>query len=203
MKSNKYFIHLQKDPILANLIRKYGKIPLEKKYNYLGSSYFDDLVTSIIGQLISMKASAKIRKRVSDLCENQISSERILKLSLDQLRAAGLSQNKANYLRNLAQAVKDNSLNLETIDKSTNEEIRVLLSKIKGIGNWTIEMFLIFSLHREDVFPYGDVVLRKAVNQLYGNGNNLTKAEIESIAVKWKPYRSYACLYLWQSNEKI
>jgi len=197
----KHLIHLENDPIMATLIEIYGSLKLEKKYNYIGSSYFDDLVTSIIGQLISMKATAKIRERVVALCDNNLSPEKIISLSEDQLRASGLSYNKANYLKNLAKAVNDKLICLKTIDNYSNEAIYSLLSKIKGIGNWTIEMFLIFSLQREDVFSYGDIVLRKSINKLYGDGNNLTKTEIEKIAYNWRPYQSYACLYLWKSNE--
>ena len=115
------------------------------------------------------------------------------------MRQAGCSYNKIRYIKNIAEAVTDKSLDLENITQYDNEEIIRQLTVIKGVGRWTAEMFLIFSLAREDVFSFGDIGLLNAANKLYGNGAVLGKDEVMAITESWAPYRSYGCLYLWKS----
>ena len=195
-----YYGVLSRDPIMASLIERYGELRLEKKYNYTGGSYFDDLATSVIGQLLSMKAAATIKGRVIGLCGG-LTPENVLRFGDDELRAAGLSYGKARCIRNLAAATLDKTLDLDNIRNLDDGAVIDTLSKLKGIGRWTAEMFLIFSLGREDIFSHGDMGLKNAITRLYGNGEALSKQETESIIAEWRPYRSYACLYLWRSLE--
>ena len=125
--------------------------------------------------------------------------DKILNVSDEALRQAGCSGNKARYIKNIAQAVADKSLDLENIKQYDDEEIIRQLTAIKGVGRWTAEMFLIFSLAREDIFAFGDIGLLNAITKLYGNGASLSKGEVVAITEQWAPYRSYASLYLWRS----
>ena len=184
---------LSKDPIMKSLIEKYGELSLTES-----KDYFNDLINAIIGQLLSGKAAATIYKRVVALCDG-VTPEKILAVSDEALRAAGSSYGKIRCMKALAQAVIDKAVDLENIKQYADEEVIKQLTIIKGIGRWTAEMFLIFSLAREDVFSFGNGGLNSAINRLYGNGAALSKAEIKAITDKWQPYRSYASLYLWES----
>jgi len=188
---------LSRDPVMKKLIGEHGKLTLTKSRDY-----FTNLVRSIIGQQLSGKAAATIWERTVALTGDDVSADKILSVSDEALRKAGISSNKIKYIKVLAQAVLDKSLNLASLPKYDDEEIIKRLTAIKGIGRWTAEMFLIFSLAREDVFSFGDGGLNNAVNKLYGNGGVLNKDEIRNIAENWKPYRSIASLYLWQSLDK-
>jgi len=185
---------LSRDSVMKKLVEKYGELTLTES-----GDYFADLASTIIGQQLSGKAAATIWKRVSALTGGGVSARKILSVPDEALRQAGASSNKVRYIKNLAQAVIDKSLNLENIREYDDEEIIRQLTAIKGVGRWTAEMFLIFSLAREDVFSLGDGGLNSAVNKLYGDGAVLGKDEILNIAEKWKPYRSIASLYLWRS----
>lgn len=178
---------------MKSLIEKYGELTLTES-----KDYFNDIISSIIDQLLSGKAAETIYKRVESLCRG-ISPERILAVSDEALRAAGSSYGKIRCMKTLAQAVIDKAVDLENIRQHDDEEVIRQLTVIKGIGRWTAEMFLIFSLAREDIFSFGDGGLNSAINRLYGNGNALSRSEIKTITDKWHPYRSYASLYLWRS----
>jgi DNA-3-methyladenine glycosylase II len=185
---------LCRDLVMKELIKKYGELTLAES-----SDYFTDLVRSIVGQQLSGKAANTIWKRVEALLSGEINADNFLSVPDELMRQAGVSGNKTRYIKNIAQAVMNKSLDLENIRSFDNEEIIRQLTTIKGVGQWTAEMFLIFSLAREDVFSFGDGGLNSAINKLYGSGVVLTKDEIKTISEKWKPYRSIACLYLWQS----
>lgn len=161
---------------------------------------FFSLIESIISQQLSVKAGDAIVQRFLLLFpNNQLSPERILSLPKQSLRNAGISWNKVSYIQNVALAVHDGSLNVAAFDTATDEEVIAELINIKGIGRWTAEMFLIFTLGREDVFSPGDVGLQNAIQKLYGFKNKPTFKQMEKISKKWKPYRSYACMILWKS----
>lgn len=204
----------QLDTQLAVLINKYGDIEIQ-----LADNYFESLASSIVGQQLSNKVADVIWTRLVKFlgsevdgipntvkslsnykqCDGcQITPEAIVAASVENLRSVGLSTNKATYLKNLSQAVIDGSLNLCNIQEISNDEIIMQLIKIKGIGRWTAEMFLIFSLGRQDIFSMGDGGLYNAIRKLYSL-ENPTKAQIQEITQKWSPYRSYASLYLWKS----
>ena len=179
---------------MKELVEKYGELTLTESRDY-----FTDLARTIIGQQLSGKAAATIWKRVVALAGGDLSAYKILSLSDKDLRQAGVSSKKAGYIKKLTQAVIDKSLNFENISEHDNEEVIRQLTTIKGVGKWTAEMFLIFSLARNDVFSLGDGGLNSAINRLYGKGAILGKDEIINIAEKWKPFRSIASLYLRRS----
>ena len=180
------------------LIKMYGELTLTES-----KDFFLNLTRSIVAQQLSGKAADTIWKRVEAILGGEITAGKFLSVPDKDIRQAGVSSNKIKYIKNIAQAVIDKSLDLDNIQNCDNEEIIRQLTAIKGVGRWTAEMFLIFSLAREDVFSFGDGGLNSAINKLYGNKcTPLTKNEILTIADKWQPYRSIASLYLWRSLEK-
>ena len=186
-----------KDPVLNKLVKKYGAPEdLKDRSEFL----YEELVESIIGQQLSGKAADTIFKRFLALYKNSEfpKPEVLLKTDVEKLRSAGMSYSKASYIKNIAQAFKDKQLNVKKLEKMSDEEIKKELTKIKGIGNWTAEMTLIFTLQREDVFSLGDAGLRRAIKNLYKIDK---EKDILKLAEKWKPKRSYACWYLWRSLE--
>lgn len=161
--------------------------------------FFTMLCRSIINQQISNKVGAVILTRFLALFDGKTADpKKLLKLSDEKLRAVGISRSKVVYLKDLAQKVVSQELQLEKLKTLEKEEIIEQMIKVKGIGVWTAEMFMVFSLGREDIFSYGDFALKKAVAKIY-NLENPTKQEIEEITQKWTPYRSYASKILWRS----
>jgi len=188
--------HFKKvDPILYNAIK--DLYLLEK---VASKDYFAKLCSEIINQQLSDKASATIYKRFQKLYPNgEITPEHALKLSHQEIRGTGPSNAKSRFIKGLAQKVVNKEVQLEKLDSMTDEEVIIELTKIKGIGPWTAEMFMMFSLARADVFSHGDLGLRKAIRKLYGFKKEPTRKQIEKITKKWSPYRTYACTILWQS----
>jgi DNA-3-methyladenine glycosylase II len=185
--------------VLDQIHKAYGPIPEKEKLN--PSEYFNELVESIVSQQLSIKAADTIYGRVKALLpKGQVTPENILKTKSEDLRACGLSNAKVSYVKDLAQKVKDKEVDLERLDTLSNEEVIEELTKIKGIGPWTAEMFLMFSLNREDVFSHGDLGLKNALKKIYSL-ENPTKDELEKIVLKWCPYRTWGCRILWKSLE--
>ena len=182
------------DPVLNKLHKKYGPHKFEDRSEKL----YEELVESIIGQQLSGKASDTIFKRFLALYKNGKfpRSEELLKTGDEKLRSAGMSYSKASYIKNIARAFENGDLDIKILRKMNDEEVIKELTKIKGVGNWTAEMILIFTFKREDVFSLGDAGLRRAVKNLYKIEKD---ADILKLAEKWKPKRSYACWYLWRS----
>lgn len=186
-----------KDPILLQLVKKYGNHKLENRSKFL----FEDLVDSIIGQQLSTKAAATILKRFKALFNNKEefpTADQILKKRDLTIRKAGISFSKIKYIKEVAKAYKKGELNYKKLLNMTDEEVIAELTKIKGVGKWTAEMTLIFTLGRPDVFSVGDGGLRRAVKNLYKIEK---ETDILELAEKWKPYRSTASWYLWRSLE--
>ena len=157
----------------------------------------EDLVEAIISQQLSVKAADTIYSRFLKLFKNKFPTpEQILKIDTEKLRAAGMSYSKAAYVKNIAQAFKNKQIEIEKIKQMSDEEVIVELTKIKGVGKWTAEMILIFTLSREDVFSLGDAGLKRAIKNLYGITD---EARILELSETWKPKRSFACWYLWRS----
>jgi len=183
-----------KDPILLKLHKKYGPHKFEDRTEFL----YEELVESIIGQQLSGKAADTIFKRFLALFKNSKfpRPEELLKTDTEKLRSAGMSYSKAQYIKNIAQAFKNGDLDIETLKKMSDEDVKKELTKIKGVGDWTAEMTLIFTLKREDVFSLGDAGLKRAIKNLY---KIETEKEILKLAKTWKPKRSFACWYLWKS----
>ena len=189
--------HLKKsDPVLGKIVDIVGII--EWRFS---NDYFVDLVESIVGQQLSGKAAATIFNRFSNILHNDIKAETILATPDEKLRESGTSWSKISYIKNLARASKEKELAFERFDQMEDEEIITELVKVKGIGQWTAEMFLMFTMGRPDVFSYGDLGLRRAMQRLYELKKEPMKEEAEKIAEKWQPYRTIACRYLWRSLE--
>jgi DNA-3-methyladenine glycosylase II len=161
--------------------------------------FFESLCHAIVNQQLSDKAAMTIYTRLVDLIpDKKVIPENIMKLSDEQMRGAGVSYQKIKYMKDLAQKVIDKTVDLESLPSMSDEDVIQTLTQIKGIGRWTAEMFLMFSLGREDIFSHGDLGLRNAIKKLYGN-DNPTVEEVESIVAKWSPYRSWASRILWRS----
>ncbi len=163
--------------------------------------YFLDLCQIIISQQLSSKAAESIFNRFKKIFSEKITPDIILKTSNKKLKDIGLSKSKINYIKNIAQVIKNKKIDLNKIDSMSDSEIKRDLIQIKGIGPWTVEMFLMFSLGRSDIFSYGDLGLKKAIKKIYGFKKNPSQKIIEKISKKWSPYRTYASLILWKSLE--
>lgn len=187
--------HLKKDHHLSPVIDKFVIPPLLPS-----ADLYQNLLESIVSQQLSVKAADTIFKRFLALFpgENFPKPEEVLKISDDTLRSCGLSRQKASYLKSLSELILSGQLILEDLESLPDEEVILLLTKVKGIGRWTAEMFLIFTLGRPDIFSLGDLGLRTAVSRLYGVDRDNLKA-IEDISLQWQPVRSLASRYLWKS----
>ena len=197
---DKALVHLKKhDPILARLIRDAPLPDFEAHTNY-----YQALVNSIIGQQLSVKAAHAIKQRFADLFDGTFPSpEQIIEKDIESLRTAGLSRQKATYIQDLARHILDGKVDFSTFDNLTNEEIIKELVAVKGIGVWTVHMFLMFCMGREDILPVGDLGVRMGIQKLYNFDHLPLPAEIEQIAAKnnWHPYESIASWYIWRSLE--
>ena len=182
------------DPVIMKIIKLYSGDKMQLKNNA-----FLTLVRSVVGQQISVKAADSVWKKLEELCRESIEPERIKSFSEDELRSAGLSRSKANYIQNIAKSdiLEVNWSNLD------DEEAINLLCKIKGIGRWTAEMFLIFHLARPNILPLGDIGLIKAIELNYNNGEKMSKEELEAYGQKWSPWCTVATWYLWRSLDPI
>ncbi|WP_300599813.1 DNA-3-methyladenine glycosylase 2 family protein [Niabella sp.] len=192
-----YHQHLSKDKVLKKLIKEQGLHSLQLQQNILLR-----LCGSIMGQQLSTKVAAVIRNRFMDLFEGKKpTAQKILALPHDTLRAIGLSNAKAIYIKNVCYFFIEHKLTDAKIHRLSDEAFVNLVTQIKGVGKWTAEMLLMFSLGREDVFSIGDLGLQKAVAELYAityTNKKEFEARILSITERWKPYRTYASLHLWR-----
>jgi DNA-3-methyladenine glycosylase II len=162
--------------------------------------YFEALADAIISQQLSTKAGATIFNRFKDLYPNgRITPEYTLKISDEQVRGVGASWSKVRFIKDLARKVADKDIDLSLLPKMSETEVITTLTRIKGIGPWTAEMFLMFSLGREDVFSYGDLGLKRAIQKLYKFKKEPTQKQMEKIVNRWSPYRTYACRILWRT----
>lgn len=184
-----------KDPILQKLIKKYPAPTFTDRSEFL----FYELIESIISQQLSIKAADTIFGRFKNLFGNKFPTPSlVLAMDDEKLRACGLSFAKVSYVKSVANAFVSDLIDIEKIKKQSDEEVIEELTQIKGVGRWTAEMILIFTLKRPDVFSIGDLGLRNAITNLYGITD---KKEMLALSEKWKPYRSTACWYLWRSLE--
>jgi DNA-3-methyladenine glycosylase II len=166
------------------------------------TNYYQELVDSIISQQLSVKAAHAIEQRFVGLFDGNFpSAEQILSRSIEELRGVGLSRPKAAYIQDLARNILDGTVKFDTLDQLSNDEIVIELTKVKGIGEWTVHMFLMFCMGRLDVLPTGDLGIRNGIQKLYGI-NHLPDAEEITFLAKtngWAPYQSIASWYIWQS----
>ena len=188
--------HFKKyDPIIYELLLR-----IDLPESTPSQAYFDDICDSIISQQLSIKAAATIFKRFKDLFpQGKINPEYTLTIPTETLRQAGLSYAKIKYIQDLAQKVVNKKIHLDKLQHMTNEEIIEELIKVKGIGVWTAEMFLMFTLCRTDVFSCGDLGLQNAIKKAYGLEKKPTKQELLELSAKWSPYRTIASRLLWKS----
>lgn len=163
--------------------------------------YFMSLCREIIGQQLSGKVADVILHRFKSAFTKKTPTPRkVLKVSDQKLRDIGMSWAKVSYVKDLAQKTLKKEVGLHVLDRLDDQEVMVELTKIKGIGPWTAEMFLIFTLRRENVFSHGDLGLRKGIQKLY-RLENPTQEKIEKIIGPWSPYKSYGSIALWHSLE--
>lgn len=186
---------LSKDKYIRPLIEKWGGCtikPLKK------SQYFEDLVNAICSQQLSGKAAETIFGRVKTFLV-KVTPENILSKDAEELRKCGLSYAKIKYIKDLSEKVKRQEVKVERLNKLTDEEIIKELITVKGIGRWTAEMFLMFSLARQDVFPLDDLGINKAMEKI--TKKKMLINQMLNFSEKWKPYRTVASWYLWRSLE--
>jgi DNA-3-methyladenine glycosylase II len=188
--------HLRRsDPVLKKLIAEIGPCTLRPDPNRFGL-----LVRSIISQQISTKAAISIGARLMQaLGRRGLTPRSVLALSAAKLRSVGLSTNKTRFVRDLAQKVHTKEVPLDDLHEKTDEEVIAHLLPVLGIGRWTAEMFLIFSLGRLDVLPVGDFGLQVGVKRHYGFTEPLKNDQIQKLAEPWQPYRTIATWYIWRS----
>jgi DNA-3-methyladenine glycosylase II len=199
--------HLRRiDPVLGRLIDELGPLPATMDGRRPPDLY-GALVRSITGQQLSVKAAAAIwRRLVERFGGHTPTPEEILADDPDEMRVAcGFSRAKVAYLRSLAEHVISGELELDRLHELPDGEVIRELTAVKGIGEWTAHMFLIFTLHRPDVLPTGDLGVRNAAMRAYGLAAPPAPHELAAIAEPWRPHRTRACLYLWRSlgNEPI
>jgi DNA-3-methyladenine glycosylase II len=192
------------DPTMAALIERVGKIDLETRLRRRSeerpADAYGALLRAIVGQQLSTKAARTIYLRVLDLFEGSTPApERLLEASEADLRGAGLSGRKVEYIRDLAAHVLSGELELERLDELSDEEAIEEIVAVRGLGPWTAEMFLLFHLERPDVLSGGDLGIRKAVQIEYGLGEMPAPQRVLEIGEPWRPHRSLASLYLWES----
>lgn len=157
---------------------------------------FKSLCRTIVGQQLAGKAAEAIFKRFENLFGGKVTTEEILRVEDQLIREAGLSWAKVRSVKDLATRVKNKELILENLESLSDEDLVFELSKVKGIGRWTAEMFLMFRLAREDIFSWGDLGLKNGLKK-YMNKSELSMEEMEKIVCKWKPFRTYGAVAMW------
>ncbi|MBJ7331549.1 MAG: DNA-3-methyladenine glycosylase 2 family protein [Solirubrobacteraceae bacterium] len=205
MSSAEAVAHLRNaDPVMAALIERVG--PLESDEDEAESrgrpeDHYGALVRSIVGQQLSTKAARAIYGRLTDRFDGRTPTpEQVLADDAEELRAAaGLSRMKVSFLRSLAEHVQDGTLELDRVAELPDDEIIAELTAVKGIGEWSAHMYLMFHLRRPDVLAWGDLAVRRAVQLAYGLEDAPLRGELTELAEPWRPYRTLACRYLWQS----
>lgn len=185
------------DPVMAGLITQYRGLTLASR-----GDAFQTLARSIIGQQISVKAAQSVWDRFA-AAVGTMQPQRVLRLSVDELRGCGLSGQKVNYLRDLSARFAEGAIDVARWHGMDDEALIDELTEVKGIGRWTAEMFLIFYLTRPDVFPLADLGLQKAMQLHYNKGRKLSERRIMTLSRMWSPWRSVATWYLWRSLDPV
>jgi len=189
---------MRRDPILAPVIRKHRTRSL---LDTPAMDPFPALVRTITAQQISTKAAATIHGRLVALMPRGVTPKAMLALTDEHLRGAGLSRQKMAYLRDLAVKVQGGELPVHSLHELTDEEVIDAIVKVKGLGRWSAEMFLMFRLRRPDILPVDDLGIVNAMQRLYGLRKRPKPDRMQKIAESWRPYRTVACWYLWRSLE--
>ena len=185
------------DPVLGRLIDQTGPYSIE-----LLEPDYEALVKAIVLQQLSGKVAEVIFKRLLAAAGNgRLTPEALLRLRPAKMRALGLSKAKTLYIRELARQLVSGKLDLAALTEVSDQEVHSRLTALKGIGPWTVHMFLIFALGRPDVMPSGDLGIRVAVRNAYGLAEMPEPGEVDAMALRWQPYRTVASWYLWRSLE--
>jgi len=192
--------HLKRaDPVMADVIARVGRCTLSPRTEW---THFDALVRAIVYQQLSGKAASTIHGRVLVLIgDGSETPRKIINTTHEQFRAAGLSNAKARYVRNLAEHVLDGSLPVESLHELTDDEIIEALVQVKGIGRWSAQMFLMFRLGRPDVLPELDLGIQKGMQKAYRLRRLPTPKQVLRRGAKWAPYRTIASWYMWRILE--
>jgi DNA-3-methyladenine glycosylase II len=192
----KAYKHLKKDALMKEVLKATPALTFSPNKNL-----YQSLIRAIVSQQLSVKAAATIYQRFLNLFPgNDPAAEIVLRLDDEQLRNCGLSYQKAGYLKNIAQFSLTNGLDYRKLYRKSDEDLIAHLTQIKGVGKWTVEMILMFSLNRPDVFPIDDLGIQQAMKKLYqldGKGKELHQQMLD-IAKQWQPYRTIACRHLWR-----
>lgn len=189
----------QADPVLAQIIERVGAYKIEYR-----EPVFQTLVRSIVYQQLHGKAASTIFGRLKDAAKaDPLTPESILKLRPARMRALGVSPQKLSYIRELARFTRDGHVDFERCTALEDAAVIEHLTRVKGVGVWTVHMFLIFALRRPDVLPTGDLGIRAAMKKAYALPDLPKPEEMAKIAASWRPYASVACWYLWRSLDNV
>ena len=186
-----------KDSVLKSIIKNFPNENLE-----INSNHYHSLLNSIIGQQISVSAASAIKKRFFNLHRN-ITPINVLKINEETLKICGLSRQKILYICNISTFFLENKKFFANINKFDDNKIKEKLITIKGVGNWTADMFLLFSLGSSNIFPSGDLGFIKAISKLYKKELPLKESYLKKLNHRWTPYCSLATWYLWRSLDPI
>jgi DNA-3-methyladenine glycosylase II len=189
---------LRKDSVLRDIIDVVGEYSLKRR-----NHHFAVLVESIISQQLATNAAEAIFNRFKNLYPKFPTTSQILATKKSKLRSVGLSGMKVEYIRDLARNMEEGNVNIKLLPRMSDENVIEHLTQVKGIGRWTAEMFLIFSLGRQDVLPVHDLGLRKGVQRAFSLSELPKPKEVEELGERWRPYRSIATWYLWKSLQKF
>lgn len=192
---------MRRDPVMRRIIRRIGSCGLADSQH---ADPFESLVQAIVWQQLSWKAALTIYRRFQAIFDGgRCPAPQALVDAPDvPLRAAGLSRPKIRYLKDLAAKVLDGTLPLKSLDTMDDERVIETLTRVKGIGRWSAEMFLIFKLHRPDVLPVDDLAIQKAIQRAYSMRKLPSAKRMRQLGEAWRPYRSVASWYLWESLDK-
>ena len=197
-----YLKHLSKDKLLAAVLKRQEPVKLKKHKNIYGH-----LCASIVSQQLSTKVARVIHQRFLDLYDGmEPQPEQVLETSVETMRAIGLSFSKASYIHNISRFALEQGLDAKKLHKMENEALIEYLTQIKGVGRWTVEMQLMFTLAREDVFAVDDLGIQQAMIGIYKLktvDKKKLKEKMLKISSAWSPYRTYACLHLWHWKDTV
>ncbi len=189
------------DPVMARLVEQFGELTVEaRRRRRPPVDAYGMLLRSVVGQQLSVKAASTIYGRVLDLFGGKTPApEKLLEIEPQRLREAGLSGRKVEYVRDLATHVLSGELELDRLEELDDEQVIAEITAVRGFGVWSAQMFLMFFLERPDVLPTGDLGIRNAAMEAYGLDAPPNPAELIEMAEPWRPHRSLACIYLWES----
>ena len=189
---------------MRGLIDEHGPLSIDDILARRPSEPYAALLRAIVGQQLSTRAAESIFKRLLEMFDGKgPTPQQLIAADPDALRAAGLSRAKVAYLRDLAERVEDGELQLDLLKELPDEAVSAQLTAVKGIGQWTADMFLMFNLGRPDVLPVGDLGIRNAMQRLYDLPAKPAAADLTAIAEPWQPHRSLASLYLWTALRAV